>query len=385
MTDFSQNTDHTVQGLEPFTTAGVRWQQMAAGFRQRRMTQQPWTHLGSVIRSKYAAAAKPFSAIKQRVRDEPAPPVPQGNFLPDEAAALIAASEAPIAEPVLSPRSKQASLPDRAATLIAAAEAPIAEPVLSLRARQASLPDRAAIKVAAAETASDELPPAVNQSSHFLLDARLKNFLAELLNIRIPAVKIYANSASDALTKRYGADALTYRDSILFRSGKYNPQDAAGIALLGHELTHAAQLRMETRGHSSQVTTHVRVVQEQQALLNEARILNYVSSRDSRSPGEASFPTRQSRLPVASFRDLSSETQKSFQPASSWSSPTPNSYGQSGQPRAALSSREVSLPSEVPPTPNGLSALSEQQLKQIKEEVYRDLMNRIRTEFERGG
>ena len=55
------------------------------------------------------------------------------------------------------------------------------------------------------------------------------------------------------------------------------------------------------------------------------------------------------------------------------------------QPKAAASSRDVNVPPVANTISNGPAQLLEQQLDQIKEAVYRDLMDKIRIEFERGG
>jgi hypothetical protein len=68
---------------------------------------------------------------------------------------------------------------------------------------------------------NDSSEKKAERSNYFFLDSNLKNFLAGILNIRVPSVKIYANQASDTLARQYNADAVTYKDSIFFKTGKY--------------------------------------------------------------------------------------------------------------------------------------------------------------------
>ena len=213
-----------------------------------------------------------------------------------------------------------------------------------------------------------------------MLDARLKHFLAGFLNIRIPAVKIYTNQAADRVTRSYGADALTYQEKILFRAGKYKPRETAGIALLGHELTHAAQVKMESPSKPGQLTQPILDTQEQQALANEAKVWQHLSS-----PSQGLVQGKQTPFPDPIHPPVPGKSLAISRSRGSGSGNRQINQIQSGQPRTALSSRELNLPPETNTALSSSPYLSTQQLNQIKEEVYRDLMDRIRIEFERGG
>lgn len=322
MADFRDAAQNEEPFSAAFATAGERWKQAAVWFGQRLIPKRKWTQFAATVQARHAAVNK-FEAIETRIRDESQ----------------------------RSPKNKRSSLPDEAEALIAAAESP-----------------------------AGELPPAIERSSHFMLDARIKQFLSGLLNFHIPAVKIYTNQAADGVTRSYGADALTYRDKILFRAGKYNPRETAGIALLGHELTHAAQVKMESPRKPGQVTQPILKTQELQALANEAKVWQHLSSpsrglvqgNQKPFPHSVHYPVSGSSLAISPSEGSDSRNRQINQI-------------QSGQPRTALSSRELNLPPETNTALSSSPYLSAQQLNQIKEEVYRDLMDRIRIEFERGG
>ena len=73
------------------------------------------------------------------------------------------------------------------------------------------------------------------------LEPQVQGYLSRLLDLRIPAVRIHTGQAADAAARRLNADAVSFGRSIMFRAGKFDPDSAAGLGLLGHELTHVAQ------------------------------------------------------------------------------------------------------------------------------------------------
>jgi Domain of unknown function (DUF4157) len=201
-----------------------------------------------------------------------------------------------------------------------------------------------------------QLETKIEQSNYRILEPQVQNTFSRILNIRLPTVRIYANELADKLVNKYNADALTYPNKILFKSGKYSPQSRTGRALLGHELTHVAQLRGE-----NQNTSLTPEAQETEALNNEQKLLHYYSSPQT---------SRESPTP------------QTFSPITSYVKPNPSPTTQPQIPKAALSSRDISLPTET--NSNSTFQFTEAQLNFIKEEVYRDLKNRLRVEFERG-
>lgn len=200
-----------------------------------------------------------------------------------------------------------------------------------------------------------QLEEKVERSSYSPINTSLKNFLDSILNIRIPNVKVYANPAADNLAKCFSADAITYDDKILFRTGKYNPQNPESIALLGHELTHIVYSQ---NPNNRQITRDN--VEEQSALNNEKQVLSYFS-----------FPEVQKNYQQPSIP----QARDSYTPISASHQTRVNA------PKAAGESRDVSLPT---PT-NSTFELTEKHLKKIWEYVEPKINNKIITTGERGG
>ncbi|NJL51515.1 MAG: DUF4157 domain-containing protein [Hydrococcus sp. SU_1_0] len=205
----------------------------------------------------------------------------------------------------------------------------------------------------------NELESKVDHSNFQILESSVQGFLSRILNIRVPNVRVYANTLSDSLAQKYDADALTYPDKIVFRRDKYDPRNMLGLALLGHELTHLDQFQRQDESSSS----------ENSAIANEQKVFRYLATQPEysehlRSPGFIPELADYTGSPALSKME--------------------NSVPSSPIPKAALRDRDIGLPTLAPQLTNSFSPLSEQQLTSIKDEVYRDLRQRLRTEFERG-
>jgi Domain of unknown function (DUF4157) len=401
--DSDDELENRQQPLEPLRTAGERWKQAAMVSTKRRIPAQRWLPFLAMVQTRYPSVKK-FEAIENRVQAETGRSLSSQDYSSsDIAERLIAQAEAPAWEGDEINESYVSGLPRRFPSTTGTTPPNVTERL-----------------IAQAEAPVQSFLPEVERSSHFILGANLKNFLANLLDIRIPAVKIYTSQMADALTRKQGADALTYQDKIFFRAGKFNPRTVAGMALLGHELTHAAQTRLEPQNATQRVTHKA---MEDQALVNEARVLQHFTSPNP-SASEVNLGSAHSISPSVSPTWIQQLARPSHSPLTQSTRTTPeisfqgsrhNSYSsvqeqgrlnvpgfpkgnaalgssfqappmQTGQLKAAASDREISLPiSGSDNSLNGTPQMSELQLKQIKEEVYRDLMNRIRIEFERGG
>jgi hypothetical protein len=185
------------------------------------------------------------------------------------------------------------------------------------------------------------------------LDPYVQGWLSRLLDLRIPAVRIHTGQAADATARRFNADAVSLGPDIMFRAGRFAPDSASGLGLLGHELTHVAQARSDRSAAPLDRTTLDR--QEAVALENEKRVLQRATAKPGMTTSLAAIPR-----------------------------PTPfRAPTHAPTPRAASVDRTVAPSVDgdaVSPAPE----LSAQQLGTLKEVIYRDLMDRIRAEFERG-
>ena len=185
------------------------------------------------------------------------------------------------------------------------------------------------------------------------LAPQVSNYLSGVLRMQIPAVKIYTDQAADRIARQFDADAVSFGQHILFRAGRYDPHRPRGLALLGHELTHAANARMA--GQAPSFPGQSPEFEETVALRNEQAVLDH-----------ASFPAAAASWERSGLRTIP--------PAQSAPLKLP--------PRTAATGRDLDVPhnADSPASP----VLAEEHMTRIKDEVYRDLMDRIRTEFERG-
>jgi hypothetical protein len=288
---------------------GERWKNAVLFILQKRMPHQKWQQFAENIQNTYFSLCDRFDSMKGRLREE-----------------------------LTGQKDLHESLP---------------LPPLGLKESVDAENDR-----------EKELPARIAETSPAGVAPALKELLNRILNTRIPPVRIYSDQASDAVAKKFNADALTFGDKILFRAGKYDPRGRTGIALLAHELTHTVRSRMEGENAPGHPVIREPEAEEREALDNEKRVLRYFAS-----------PVGHNGVmePVRPSTGNSS-------PSDSQVLTTPGSI-----PKAALSSRDLELPPETNSSISTPLQLSEQDITMIKEEVYRDIMNRIRIEFERGG
>lgn len=222
-----------------------------------------------------------------------------------------------------------------------------AEPLIDLVSKSKPLP----------QVESREIESKIEQSSYSKINTQLRNFLGHLLNIRIPNVKVYSNQAADNYARKLDADAITYDDKILIRTGKYNPQKPETVALLGHELTHAANLVPQRANYRFPRSD---AAEEQAALSNENKILNYFS------------------LPGASISSL----QPSVTSGNVVNSTQNNQLSQS--PPTTIKKAESDRDLSIPETTNQIG-ISTMETTKLKEEIKREIIEEIRIDFERGG
>ena len=201
----------------------------------------------------------------------------------------------------------------------------------------------------------ERLPAGALHGLAHTLDPYVQAHLSRLLDLRIPAVRIHTGQAADAVARRLNADAVSFGPNIMFRAGKFAQDSASGLGLLGHELTHVAHTESDRFAGSSRRAEFAR--EELVAVENERRVLQHTTGK----------PVMPAKIPV-----LPRETTL----RASRSTPAP---------RAASVDRGVG-PAPADAGSSSLSPeLSAQQLGALKDAIYRDLMDRIRTEFERGG
>jgi hypothetical protein len=208
----------------------------------------------------------------------------------------------------------------------------------------------------------------MERSSPLVLDHHSRELIARLLRRHVPAVPIYANEAGDELTRAAGADALAYPDRIVIRREAYSPHSAAGLALLGHELTHVAAMHSQPAPEAPSAGAYA--AEERDALRNERELLLLFAGHGSHTPPVSGYSPLVLPSPVDQAPPVASQPGPAAPPMPVLPVAVPV--------RAAATDRDLGLPPLTAP------ALSEAELRRIKEEVYSDLLRRIRTDFERG-
>jgi Domain of unknown function (DUF4157) len=177
--------------------------------------------------------------------------------------------------------------------------------------------------------------------------------LRPIVGPQIDEARIHVGARSDALARWHRADAVTVDRDIHFRSGAFAPSSPEGIGLLAHELTHVAE-RSQPGASWRRASADDRRDEEGRATARERSIVR---------PSVSSVPGPAYAGPVAA-------------PLARPPAPTP-AGGELLRPMRA----EVDRPSADAPLP---VAAPEPTLAGLRDSLFRDLMAKIRVEFERG-
>jgi hypothetical protein len=212
------------------------------------------------------------------------------------------------------------------------------------------------------------LERATASSSFQYLDNRARQLLGSLLRIDVPSLRVYTGRQADAAVSEAGADAVAYRGNLFFRTGMYEPAAPSGMGLMAHEVTHLVQQPLP--GPASTVADLDDANEdreERQALDVERQVQNYLARETKEAPAAMSpaIPPPGRSVPPLADR------------------PGPSAEEQVPAVRAASRSRDVSARVIEPPQGEA-PTISPEQLRRIKEELYNDILDRIRTDFERG-
>ena len=119
------------------------------------------------------------------------------------------------------------------------------------------------------------------------LDPYVQGWLSRLLDLRIPAVRIHTGQAADATARRFNADAVSFGPDIMFRAGRFAPDSATGLGLLGHELTHVAHTQLD---RSAGPRPRRAGREEVAAIENERRVLQHATEKPALAVNVAAMP-----------------------------------------------------------------------------------------------
>src|SRR5205814_551698 len=91
---------------------------------------------------------------------------------------------------------------------------------------------------------TSQVPPIVHEvlrSPGQPLDAATRAFMEPRFGHDFSQIQVHTDSRASDSARSVDASAYTVGQHIVFSSGSYAPETAAGIGLLTHELTHAIQ------------------------------------------------------------------------------------------------------------------------------------------------
>jgi hypothetical protein len=193
----------------------------------------------------------------------------------------------------------------------------------------------------------------------------VRDQLRSVVGPGVDLARIHTDDRSDAYARSHHADAVTTGRDIYFRSGSFAPHSPAGLGLLAHELTHVAE---SERAGADDGTEHL------------ARAIEQRVARSAVSPvaAQAYPPPAASAAPMASMArtpEPASAPPQDIQVVPGLPSPGANHH-----------LRPMHADTDRPPAtdPPRSMAPAEPNLDRLKQTLYRDIMSRIRVEFERG-
>jgi hypothetical protein len=188
------------------------------------------------------------------------------------------------------------------------------------------------------------------------------------------AIRVHQDSAGDAVARAHGAEAVSSGRDVFFRAGRFQPNTAKGFGLLAHEATHVLQAMRP--GAAWRRATKIGVQEEEREADQVERIAGNLRRTTGSISPESSAASRVPRPAAAKAVSFNRERPASMQVSAAplLPNPMPSSIL---RPLAALEDRKLeSAPAVVPAVPN---------FEGLRQELYRDLMNSIRADFERGG
>ena len=158
--------------------------------------------------------------------------------------------------------------------------------------------------------------------------------------------EVFDDGIADSIARRHNADAVTNGDRIAFRLSSYRPDTKVGLALLGHELTHVTHRGRATTSDALRLEEHAAIANERDILGEAPRVF----------PTHGVSPTSSNIVVGRPSATALSEV------------------------RTAAEDRPLDMPHSTAP-----AMLTESQVRDLKQQIYRDIVNRIRVEFERAG
>jgi hypothetical protein len=204
--------------------------------------------------------------------------------------------------------------------------------------------------------------PKVASQTGRVIEPSVRERLRDVVGpVAADAVRIHEGKPPEIDAAMPAAEAVTVGRDVFFGPGRYRPHEPVGFGLLVHEATHVRHAMTPDAAWQRATATGVRD-EEDEAIRREQEVIEH---RQSLRPATESS-RRGDQHPVIAAPTARTE-------ATSLASVSETSSA--SQPMAATPGRTA-----PPPVPE----VSKADLDAMREKIYRDLMGRIRSEFERG-
>lgn len=181
------------------------------------------------------------------------------------------------------------------------------------------------------------------------------------------AVRIHEGKPPEIDAAKPSAEAVTVGRDVFFEPGRYRPHEPVGFGLLVHEATHVRHAMTPDAAWQRATASGVRD-EEDDAIRREQEVIEHRQSL--RPSTEISRRGDQHAATAASIATTTNAKTEATSPGSV------SQTSSASQPMAAMPGRTA--------PPQAVPEVSKADLDAMREKIYRDLMGRIRSEFERG-
>ncbi len=190
------------------------------------------------------------------------------------------------------------------------------------------------------------------------LDPWVRDRLRDHVGSTVDSAMVHRDHRADTIARGAGADAITVGRDMFFRTGAFEPHTPHGLGLIGHELSHVAASQ-EHASAPSLIRGEKISDEERTALLIEHTI-----ARQAVSPVLA---------PTVAPQRIGAAPASSALPAPPLAAaPMPNS------------TPAMKADTDRPPADPAPAVQPGADFESLRRTLYRDIMNQLRVDFERG-
>jgi hypothetical protein len=195
------------------------------------------------------------------------------------------------------------------------------------------------------------------------VSADIRDRLRELAGLRNEPMRLHRDDLADRIARSQRADAVTLGEHVFFRQGKFRPDEPKGLALLAHEASHIVAA-MRPGASWRRATAAGLAEEESEARRREQAVL-------APRPAPVGVPH-----PVGRRTDRPRATPSPALPQ------TPTVISRTFPPTVAAArpmKAETDRPAVETPAQPAVN------MEELRRSLYRDILDKIRTDSERGG